>query len=59
MSGNVWEWEYSCSAATGASDPCRIRGGSFSQSGPTLGCSADSSLARGDSGKSVGFRCCE
>ena len=59
MSGNVWEWEDSCSAATGASDLCRIRGGSFSQSGPTLGCSADSSLARGDSGKSVGFRCCE
>lgn len=59
MSGNVWEWEDSCSAATGASNLCRIRGGSFSQSGPTLGCSADSSLARGDSGKSVGFRCCE
>ncbi|MCC6898343.1 MAG: SUMF1/EgtB/PvdO family nonheme iron enzyme [Polyangiaceae bacterium] len=59
MSGNVWEWEDSCDATTGASDLCRIRGGSFSQSGAALACGSDSSLARGDSGKSVGFRCCE
>ena len=59
MSGNVWEWEDSCSATTGESDLCRIRGGSYSQSSTALGCNADSSLGRNTAGKSVGFRCCE
>ena len=26
MSGNVWEWEDSCAASSGASDSCRWRG---------------------------------
>jgi formylglycine-generating enzyme required for sulfatase activity len=59
MSGNVWEWEDSCDGASGAGDLCRIRGGSFSQGAPALGCAADSALARDGGGKSVGFRCCE
>jgi formylglycine-generating enzyme required for sulfatase activity len=29
MSGNVWEWEDSCEADTGATDKCRARGGGF------------------------------
>jgi formylglycine-generating enzyme required for sulfatase activity len=42
MSGNVWEWEDSCDAASGDSDTCRVRGGSFSSSPELLKCSADS-----------------
>lgn len=59
MSGNVWEWEDSCSGSAGEADLCRIRGGSYSQSGAALACDADSSLTRNTTGKSVGFRCCE
>jgi formylglycine-generating enzyme required for sulfatase activity len=58
MSGNVWEWEDSCNAQAGASDLCRIRGGSYSQNAASLDCAADSALPRGSAGKAVGFRCC-
>jgi formylglycine-generating enzyme required for sulfatase activity len=53
MSGNVWEWEDSCSG-----DNCRIRGGSFANSGSALSCGADAALPRGSTGAQVGFRCC-
>jgi formylglycine-generating enzyme required for sulfatase activity len=33
MSGNVWEWEDSCAADTGATDACRARGGSLVNGG--------------------------
>ena len=58
MSGNVWEWEDSCDAQTGAGDLCRIRGGSYAQNAASLDCAADSALPRGSAGKAVGFRCC-
>ena len=31
MSGNLWEWEDSCDASSGADDTCQIRGSSFQQ----------------------------
>ena len=40
MSGNVAEWEDSC-AGSGASDDCRIRGGSFTGGAAELACGAD------------------
>jgi formylglycine-generating enzyme len=61
LTGNVWEWEDSCSGNVGAADSCRRRGGSF---GGGLGdggdqrCDQDSSLARNSSRVNVGFRCC-
>ncbi|MEZ4225410.1 MAG: formylglycine-generating enzyme family protein [Polyangiaceae bacterium] len=58
MSGNVWEWEDSCNATSGADDLCRIRGGSYAQNQSNLHCAADSALPRGSAGKAVGFRCC-
>jgi formylglycine-generating enzyme required for sulfatase activity len=42
MSGNVWEWEDACSETVGATDVCRIRGGSFRSSPDLLMCGADS-----------------
>ncbi len=59
MSGNVWEWEDSCTGLGGENDLCRIRGGSYAQASAALTCAAESSLARNSTGQSVGFRCCE
>jgi sulfatase modifying factor 1 len=60
LSGNVWEWEDSCSANSGSSDHCRFRGGSFDYFyGVGLDCdSVDGSGARGDRGYFSGVRCC-
>lgn len=58
MSGNVWEWEDSCSGSTGATDTCRLRGGSFNNPMGFLGCSADYNVQRQAAFTSVGFRCC-
>ena len=33
MSGNVWEWEDSCNASSGASDQCRLEGGRTGSTG--------------------------
>ncbi len=57
LSGNVWEWEDSCSASA-FSDDCRIRGGSFKESGLSLICGAKVSSPRGSVAYDVGFRCC-
>jgi len=61
LSGNVWEWEDSCSGA-GQSANCRIRGGSFS------GYSFNTPCGGNDGGgyyssrylvyNNIGFRCC-
>ena len=63
MSGNVWEWEDSCSGSTGATDPCRERGSSYVQtrddaSGIFLRCDANNNNPRQSTDWSVGFRCC-
>jgi hypothetical protein len=58
MSGNVAEWEDSCTGTTLQTDDCRVRGGSF-QSGQTdLRCDADLLHPRDYTGPEVGFRCC-
>jgi hypothetical protein len=63
MSGNVAEWEDSCSAMSGASDTCAVRGGSFKDS--ALGLRCDSGQTSGPiaqprdyAGQDVGIRCC-
>jgi formylglycine-generating enzyme required for sulfatase activity len=62
LTGNVWEWEDSCSGNTGETDLCRERGGSFG--GGIAGeagnqrCDDNSSLARNNSQQNLGFRCC-
>ncbi len=57
LSGNVWEWEDSCSDATGGTDYCRFRGGSFDY-GSADTCSAVTNNYRNYSDGAVGFRCC-
>jgi formylglycine-generating enzyme required for sulfatase activity len=69
MSGNVAEWEDSCSGATGGSDTCRLRGGSYnSANSPTdLACTGDRTATRLNPTPAatpelfadVGFRCCQ
>ncbi len=59
MSGNVWEWEDSCSGTTGASDACYFRGGAFSSlTSDYLACSGGFTNSRITAVKDVGFRCC-
>jgi formylglycine-generating enzyme required for sulfatase activity len=58
MSGNVAEWEDSCSAAVGPNDNCRVRGGSYLSSDTDLLCDADLLHTRDYGGPEVGFRCC-
>ena len=70
MSGNVTEWEDSCSATTGAADNCLTRGGSIKSvesTAPSLLCN-DSTLndatpsaataKRNARNEMIGFRCC-
>ena len=58
MSGDVAEWEDSCSGATGPSDTCRARGGSYLSSSSDLRCDADKTYARDTKSGELGFRCC-
>jgi Sulfatase-modifying factor enzyme 1 len=59
LEGNVAEWEDACDGATGATDKCRTRGGSYADSASALGCLAtDASLQRDATSPEVGFRCC-
>jgi len=58
--GNVGEWENSCTAETGATDRCLVRGASF-LTGPTslLRCSStNESVARSTTRDDIGIRCC-
>jgi formylglycine-generating enzyme required for sulfatase activity len=57
LSGNVAEWEDSCSG-TGPSSPCRLRGGNFSFSSNNLACNAAVNGNRGSASDGIGFRCC-
>ena len=63
MSGNVWEWENSYDTATGATDYCRVRGGSYVQTnndatGVFLRCDTNNNNSRNLTDSSIGFRCC-
>ena len=49
MSGNVWEWEDSCQTQNGATDQCRLRGGSFWFNGSTV-CTPANGLCNGSGG---------
>ena len=58
LSGNVWEWEDSCTGS-GAYANCRVRGGScYSGGGEYLGCGYDNYNYRISVGSNFGFRCC-
>jgi formylglycine-generating enzyme required for sulfatase activity len=67
MSGNVWEWEASCTTtANSLADPCHARGGGWISSPMNLACNANSSLPenfgggllRGGRSPLLGIRCC-
>jgi formylglycine-generating enzyme required for sulfatase activity len=71
MSGNVAEWEDSCTGNSGASDLCLDRGGSYLDtnvsvgSSPSLQCNSNvhgspkmATKARSTRDKEIGFRCC-
>jgi formylglycine-generating enzyme len=59
MSGNVWEWDNSCNATTGADDNCHVRGGSSFDDANSLVCNVGNYVRRGDSSAPVGIRCCK
>ncbi|MBI2391242.1 MAG: SUMF1/EgtB/PvdO family nonheme iron enzyme [Deltaproteobacteria bacterium] len=61
MSGNVWEWEDSCTGSTGAGDQCRLRGGAYNNTSAGLACAVDFlgiTTLRSKTYNNVGFRCC-
>jgi formylglycine-generating enzyme required for sulfatase activity len=58
MSGNVREWEDSCDAASGQSDSCRTRGGSYLSTELELTCNDADQQARNFVSADLGFRCC-
>ena len=59
MSGNVAEWEDSCTGTAGTTDVCRVRGGSFRDKASNAACGAATTRNRGDRSDWVGFRCCK
>lgn len=59
MSGNVWEWEDSCSGAAGQNDICYIRGGVFGSGASYLTCTyVGGGEFRNLYSNGLGFRCC-
>jgi formylglycine-generating enzyme required for sulfatase activity len=63
MSGNVMEWEDSCTTGSdpsGMSDMCNIRGGAFWSPANGLGCARHYTDQRNDQGlmNDLGVRCC-
>jgi formylglycine-generating enzyme required for sulfatase activity len=63
MSGNVAEWEDSCTDMTGPDDTCRVRGGGYAGFGPDnvhLGMRCDNAQwsDRSQRQQMFGFRCC-
>ncbi len=59
MSGNLFEWEDSCSGSSGADDSCRIRGGAFNNNEANLRCDVDATANRNQATVTIGFRCCD
>ena len=59
MSGNLHEWEDSCTGDAGASDGCRRRGGSYKSQENELRCDGDDlGMPRAGADALTGFRCC-
>lgn len=58
MSGNVNEWEDSCSDDAGLDDGCELRGGSYSSDFVQLPCNSTQGLLRSLRYADLGFRCC-
>jgi formylglycine-generating enzyme len=59
MSGNVAEWEDSCTGSSGANDTCRVRGGSYTAASDKLTCDFTPTVLRSvATAKNIGFRCC-
>ena len=58
LSGNIREWEDSCTSSTGKLDSCRLRGGGFGDPATNLACGPGSTSSRGDHDGFIGFRCC-
>ena len=58
LSGNVWEWEDSCSGNAGATDRCRARGADFAGGVSNLRCDHDTDRDRDRQNDDLGFRCC-
>jgi formylglycine-generating enzyme required for sulfatase activity len=61
LSGNVWEWEDSCSAYTmagGAIERCKTRGGGYQSPATNLRCVSRGDRNRDDGNGDTGFRCC-
>lgn len=57
MSGNVAEWEWSCSSSA-SNATCSTRGGSFKDGPYEVRCSGSISRSRHEASEEVGFRCC-
>jgi formylglycine-generating enzyme len=57
MSGNVAEWERSCSSTFGSA-ACSTRGGSFVDGPYEVRCAGAIAMQRLEASVSVGFRCC-
>ena len=57
LSGNLWEWEDSCEASTGAADRCRMRGGSNLSPIGYASCGMDIAVERNER-DNIGIRCC-
>ncbi|MEZ4223582.1 MAG: SUMF1/EgtB/PvdO family nonheme iron enzyme [Polyangiaceae bacterium] len=58
MSGNLFEWEDSCSDNLGANSNCRIRGGAYNNNAANLRCDIDATATRDSATVTIGFRCC-
>jgi formylglycine-generating enzyme required for sulfatase activity len=58
MSGNVFEWDDSCAGSDGASDSCRVRGGSYENVSANLRCDNPDYAHRQDKAGHIGIRCC-
>jgi formylglycine-generating enzyme required for sulfatase activity len=58
MSGNVEEWEDSCSAALGRTDDCQVRGGASDDLAAALRCDHNAKFARDYRSSHKGIRCC-
>ncbi len=58
LSGNVSEWEDSCTPNAGPADSCHIRGGSLVVGAGNLRCNAGNTNSRDYQHWSLGLRCC-
>lgn len=58
MSGNLAEWEDSCTGASDGADNCRVRGGGYSDTAAAAGCNNATIHRRDSTADDIGVRCC-